>query len=60
LSHNFPSLELCSDFCACLKVLDEGQTHGSPVVVVVAAAATLWPFLSPICRNASSIILFGL
>ncbi len=41
----------------------KGRRHGSPVVavvVVVAAAATLGPFLSPICRNASSIILFGL
>ncbi len=41
----------------------KGRRHGSPVVVVVvaaAAAATLGPFLSPICRNAPSIILFGL
>ncbi len=43
----------------------KGRRHGSPVVVIVAAAAaaadaTLGPFLSPICRNASSIILFGL
>ncbi len=38
-----------------------GSRHGTPiVVVVVAAAATLGPFLSPICRNASSIILFAL
>jgi hypothetical protein len=35
----------------------QGRRHGSPVVV---AAATLGPFLSPICKNASSIILFGL
>ncbi len=41
----------------------QGRRHGSPVVVVVVivvAAATLGPFLSPICKNASSIILFGL
>ncbi len=42
----------------------KGRRHGCPVVVIVAAAAaaaaTLGPFLSPICRNASSIILFGL
>ncbi len=40
----------------------KGRRHGNLVVVVVvfAAAATLGPFLSPICRNASSIILFGL
>ncbi len=41
----------------------KGRRHGSLVVVVVvvaAVAATLGPFLSPICRNASSIILFGL
>jgi len=39
----------------------QGRHHGSPVVVViVVAAATLGPFLSPICKNDSSIILFGL
>ncbi len=36
----------------------QGRRHGSPVLV--AAAATLGPFLSPICKNDSSIILFGL
>ncbi len=38
----------------------QGRRHGSPVVVViVVAAATLGPFRSPICKNASSIILFS-
>ncbi len=39
----------------------KGKRHGSPVVVVAAAcsaaaATDFGPFLSPICRNPSSII----